>query len=154
MGPTNNLSYLLHHLAAVMGKQSDQVLQEQLGIGLSQYKILMVLEWNPRIQQKAIADSLGQTEASISRQIKLLKAKGLLTSKIDSANKRKKITLPTPLGMKITEAAANSLRTSLGPEISGLGDDQLMQLTTGLQRLHRVVCRTGRPGACGHQLGI
>jgi DNA-binding MarR family transcriptional regulator len=153
MGPANNLSYLLNHLAAVMGKQSDQILQEQLGIGLSQYKILMVLEWNPRISQKSIADALGQTEASISRQIKLLKNRGLLSSKPDNLNKRRRITAPTPEGMKLTEAANDILRRSIGPELSGLGDDQLMQLTTGLQRLHRVVCRPGRVGACDHQLG-
>jgi DNA-binding MarR family transcriptional regulator len=153
MGPTNNLSYLLNHLAAVMGKQSDQVLQERLGIGLSQYKILMVLEWNPRVSQKTIANALGQTEASISRQIKLLTGKGLLESKADAANKRRRITVPTPQGMKLTEAANDVLRRSIGPELSGLGDDQLMQLTAGLQRLHRVVCRPGRTGACDHQLG-
>src|SRR5487761_1124155 len=101
MGPSNNINYLLLHLAAVIGKQSDQVLQEQLGIGLSQYKILLVLEWNPRIQQKSISDSLGQTEASISRQIKLLKKKGLLTTKADPANKRKHVSLPTPKGMQV-----------------------------------------------------
>src|ERR1700761_9456249 len=105
MGPTNNLGYLIQHLAAVMGRQSDQVLQEQLGIGLSQFRILMVLEWNPRVQQRAIADSLGQTEASVSRQIKLLKSKNLLVSKIDPSNRRKHITAPTPLGMQLTEAA-------------------------------------------------
>lgn len=154
MGPTNNLSYLVHHLAAVMGKQADQVLQEQLGIGLSQYKILMVLEWNPRVQQRAIADSLGQTEASISRQIKLLKAKGLLVTKADPQNKRKHITAPTTLGMQITEAASNIMRRSFGPEFSHLGEDQLMQLITGLQQLHRIVCRPGKLGACDHQLGI
>lgn len=154
MGPTNNLSYLIHHLAAVMGKQSDQVLQEQLGIGLSQFKILMVLEWNPRVQQKAIADSLGQTEASISRQIKLLKAKGLLVSKVDPSNRRKHITAPTPLGMQVTEAATNILRRSLGPEMANMGDDQLMKLVTGLQQLHKIVCRPGKLGACDHQLGI
>lgn len=154
MGPTNNLSYLLHHLAAVVGKQSDQVLQEQLGIGLSQYKILMVLEWNPRVQQRVIAESLGQTEASVSRQIKLLKQRGLLASKTDSTNRRKHITMPTPLGMQITEAATAILRRNFGPEFSHLGEDQLMQLITGLQQLHRIVCRPGRVGACGHQLGI
>lgn len=154
MGPTNNLSYLLHHLAAVMGKQSDQVLQEQLGIGLSQFKILMVLEWNPRIQQKSIANSLGQTEASISRQIKLLKAKGLLVTKIDPQNRRKHITAPTPRGMQITEAATAILRRNLGTELSNIGDDQLLQLTTGLHQLHRIVCRPGNVGACDHQLGV
>jgi len=154
MGPANNLSYLIHHLAAVVGKQSDQVLQERLGIGLSQFKILMVLEWNPRVQQRAIADSLGQTEASVSRQIKLLKNEGLLVSKADPQNRRKNITAPTPKGMQVTEAANNILRRSFGQDFASLGDDQLMQLVTGLQRLHRIVCRPGKAGACDHQLGL
>ena len=154
MGPTNNLGYLIQHLAAVMGRQSDQVLQEQLGIGLSQFKILMVLEWNPRVQQKAIADSLGQTEASISRQIKLLKNKKLLVSKQDPQNRRRHITVPTTLGMQITEAATSIMRRSLGPEFSSIGDDQLMQLVTGLQKLHRIVCQPGKLGACDHPLGL
>lgn len=154
MGPTSNLSYLIQHLSAVMSKQSDQVLQEQLGIGLSQYKILMVLEWNPRVQQRTIADNLGQTEASISRQIKLLSAKGLLVAKRDPQNKRKHITAPTPLGMQLTEAATAILRRNFGPEFAGMGEDQLLQLLTGLQQLHRIVCRPGKVGACDHQLGL
>lgn len=154
MGPASDLNYLIHHLAAVMGKQTEQVLQEQLGIGLSQYKILMVLEWNPRIGQKAIADSLGQTEAAVSRQIKLLKSKDLLLIKPDPHNRRKHITAPTPLGMQLTEAASNILRRSLGPDFAKLGDDQLTRLTAGLQQLHRLVCKPGRTGACGHQLGL
>ncbi len=154
MGPTNNLSYLIQHLAAVMGRQTDQVLQEQLGIGLSQFKILMVLEWNPRVQQRTIADSLGQTEASISRQIKLLKAKKLLVSRQDPQNRRKHITAPTTLGMQMTEAATSIMRRSFGPEYANLGDDQLMQLVTGLQQLHRIVCQPGKLGACDHPLGL
>jgi DNA-binding MarR family transcriptional regulator len=154
MGPTNNLGYLIQHLAAVMGRQTDQVLQEQLGIGLSQFKILMVLEWNPRVQQRTIADSLGQTEASISRQIKLLKDKKLLVTKQDPQNRRKHITAPTTLGMQMTEAATAIMRRNFGPEYANLGDDQLMQLVTGLQHLHRIVCQPGKLGACDHPLGI
>lgn len=154
MGPTNNLIYLVQHLAAILGKQSEQVLQEQLGVGLSQFKILMVLEWNPRVSQRHIADSLGQTEASISRQIKLLTGKGLLVSKRDPQNRRKHITAPTTLGMQVTEAASNILRRNFGPEFGGLGEDQLMQLITGLQKLHAIVCKPGKPGACDHPLGL
>lgn len=154
MGPTNNLNYLLNHLAAVTGKQSDQVLREQLGIGLSQYRILMVLEWNPRIGQKSIADSLGQTEASISRQIKLLQQKGLLASRSDPNNRRKHITAPTPLGMQVTEAATNIQRRNFGPAFANLGDDKLQQLILTLQQLHKIVCQPGKLGACDHQLGF
>lgn len=144
----------MNHVASVIGKQSDQVLREQLGIGLSQYRILIVLEWNPRVQQRAIADNLGQTEASISRQIKLLKAKGLLQSKIDPNNRRKHLSVPTPLGMQITEAATNILRRNFGPDFAAMGEDQRLQLIVGLQNLHRIVCRPGKLGACDHQLGL
>jgi len=154
MGPTNNLTYLVQHLAAVMGKQADQVLQEQLGIGISQFRILMVLEWNPRVQQRTIADSLGQTEASISRQIKLLTAKNLLSSRPDPQNKRKHITVPTTLGMQITEAATAIVRRNFGPEYAAMGEDHLLQLIAGLQHLHRIVCRPGKQGACDHPLGL
>lgn len=154
MNPTTKLTYLLQHLAEVLGKQSDQLLQEQLGIGMSQYKILMVLEWNPRIGQRAIADSLGQTEASISRQIKLLTKRGLLSAQPDPQNRRKHITAPTLKGMQLTEAANDILRRSFGQDFASLGDDQQMQLTAGLQRLHKMICRPGRSGACDHQLGI
>jgi DNA-binding MarR family transcriptional regulator len=154
MGPTINLNYLLDHLSSVMGRQGDQILQEQLGIGSSQYKILMVLEWSPRVQQKVIADSLGQTEASISRQVSILEKKGLVATRPDAANKRKHIVIPTTLGMQITEAATNSLRRSFGPEFAALGDDQLMQLIAGLQKLHTIVCQPGKLGACDHPLGL
>lgn len=154
MDPANKLSYLTQHLAGVMGKQVDQVLQEQLGIGFSQFKILMVLEWNPRVQQRVIASSLGQTEASISRQIKLLSAKGLLAAKPDPQNRRKHITAPTTLGMQLTEAAGTIVRRSFGPEYAELGDGQIAQLLTGLQKLHTIVCQPGKLGACDHLLGL
>lgn len=137
-----------------MGKQADQILQEQLGIGLAQFKILMVVEWTPRVEQRIIAESLGQTEASISRQIKLLQKKGLLETKIDPQNRRKHIIAPTTTGMQITEAATAIMRRSFGPEYASLGDDQLMQLIVGLQNLHKIVCRPGKLGACDHPLGL
>lgn len=154
MGPTNTISYLLQHIASVISKDVDQTLQEQLGIGFSQYKILMVLEWNPRVQQKAIAQSLGQTEASISRQIKLLESKGLISTKTDQYNKRVRISTPTILGMQLTEAAASILRRSLGPDFSRMGEDQQIQLIKGLQGLHASVCRSGKKGSCDHPLGV
>ena len=154
MGPTNNLTYLIHHLADVIGKQADQVLREQLGIGFSQYRILLVLDWNPRVQQQVIASSLGQSEASISRQIGLLTERGLLTAQRDPLNKRKHVTVPTPTGMQMTEAASGIIRRNFGPEYAALGDDQLQQMISGLQRLHKIVCKPGKTGACDHQLGF
>jgi len=154
MNPINNLSYLLHHLSAVINKQLDQTLKEQLGIGLSQYKILMVLEWNPRLQQRAIAESLGQTEASVSRQIKVLRDKRMLTSEVDSLNRRRHVSLPTTLGLQVTETANNLLRRSFSSDLADFNDEQILKLNSDLQKLHAVVCRNGKIGACDHQLGF
>jgi DNA-binding MarR family transcriptional regulator len=137
-----------------MNKQADQVLQEQLGIGFSQYRILMLLDWNPRAAQATLADGLGQTEASISRQIKVMQAKRLVSVRRDPNNRRRHIAVPTTLGLQVTEAANNILCRSFGPEFSRLGEDQLMQLINGLGRLHAIVCQPGKTGACDHPLGL
>ena len=154
MRPQSNLSYLIQHLAAVLNKQADYLLQKHLNIGMSQYRILMVLEWNPRIGQRAIADSLGQTEASISRQIRLLIDKGLLISKPDPLNRRKHITAPSLKGMKVTEAANDMLKRDFSADTSKLSSHQQLQLANDLQLLHKSICRPGKLGACDHQLGL
>lgn len=154
MGPTQNLSYLLHHLAMVLGKQSEEILKSELDIGLSQYRILSVLEWNPRVQQRTIADTLGQSEASVSRQIKILEKNGLVEVVKDPLNRRKHIARPTPKGMQITEAATALVRRSLTPEYERMGEDGLAELIHGLAALHKAICRSGRAGSCSHSLGI
>jgi DNA-binding MarR family transcriptional regulator len=154
MGPGNNITYLFQHVAEVIAKQTDLLLQNELGIGLSQYRILMVLEWNPRVTQHAIAQSLGQTEASISRQIKVLEEQGLLATKLDPINKRKHIATPTPKGAQATEAASLLLRRNTGAEFGALDETRLDALYDSLHRLHKSICRPGRQGACNHQLGF
>ncbi|HSW36763.1 MAG TPA: MarR family transcriptional regulator [Candidatus Saccharimonadales bacterium] len=141
MGPGNDLGYLVQHLAAVLGHQTDQVLLEQLGIGLSQFKILWVLQWNPRVEQRFIAESLGQTEASISRQIKLLQESGFLDSRRDPNNKRKHLTAATLKGTKVTEAAVSIMRRNFAPMLEELSDKQFEQLMESLEILHKAVCR-------------
>jgi DNA-binding MarR family transcriptional regulator len=154
MTKTNNLTYLIHHLASVLTKQSDQLLKEQLGIGFSQYRILMALEWNPRIQQSVIASNLGQTEASISRQIKLLKNKGLLTSKIDHTNKRRHISVPTPMGMQVTEAANQVLKQGFTKDFEAIGESKTAKLSQSLELLHDQICAGNRAGACNHSINL
>lgn len=140
MQPTSNIGYLLQHLAAALARQNDQVLQERLGIGFSQFKILMVLEKEPHIQQKDIAESLGQTEASISRQIKLMHEKGLLRTTINQENRRRHITTPTAKGLRLVEEAANVLNSLNAPMLDQLSDKQRAQLLETLSSMHNWTC--------------
>lgn len=142
----------MHHLSAVMSKQADQLLQEQLGIGLSQFKILTVLQKNANVQQRFISDCLGQTEASISRQIQLMQDKTLLTSNRDPKNLRKRVTKLTSKGTQLTEAAMQILSKNFGPEYMNMDEKQYKQLLANLNVLHEALCQPGKTGACDHHI--
>jgi len=152
--PANAIGYLLDHLSGMLARQSDQVLQEQLGIGLSQYKIMQALEWNPHVRQRKLAQSLGQTEASISRQIKLLHEKGMLLTRINPVERREHITEITTKGAKIAEAAHKIIAQYHTPLLEGLGQKQRQQLVDMLTLIHGHVCQPGQPHACDHPLGL
>lgn len=150
MNPNSNIGYLLQHTASTLARQSDQVLQERLGVGFSQFKILLTLQWNPSVQQKHIAETLGQTEASISRQIKLMHEAGLLQSKVSERNKREHITTLTRKGQRLADEAQsvlNNYHTPMWEVVGEKGQKQLMDL---LQQMHQETCKGDKPGRC-HQ---
>ena len=152
MSANNNIGYLLQHLSTTLARQSDLALQNKLGIGLSQFKILMALQWSPASQQKQIADTLGQTEASISRQIKLMQELGLLETRISSENRREHITVPTKKGTKLTEKAWAVLNNYHAPMFELLSGEQRQQLLKSLQIMHGYACQPSKIGACHKSL--
>lgn len=132
----------------MLSKQSDQILQERLGVGFSQFKILMILQWRPNIQQKEIADSLGQTEASISRQIRLLHEKGLLRTMINRRNKREHITTLTLKGERFATEALQVLDRYHAPVFESLSDKERQKLLESLRRMHQTACVASPTGSC------
>jgi DNA-binding MarR family transcriptional regulator len=150
----SSIEYLLQHVSFVMGRQLDQVLQEQLGIGTSQYKILRVLQEQPHIQQRKLAEHLGQTEASISRQIKIMLEKGLLNASVNPENKREHITVPTPRGEKLASAARDVTQKHAWPAFAALNDKQKRQLIDMLKQIHAWTCQPGKLTSCDHPFGL
>ncbi len=154
MEPITAIPYLLQHTATMMLRQADQVLQERLGIGIAQLRILTMLEHEPNVQQRTLADRLGQTEASVSRQIKLMSEKGLLSSAISPKSKREHITMLTPKGLKISDAAKEVLDAYYKPVLDVLNEKQMKQLAEALILVHGRTCVSGKPFACDHPYKI
>ena len=150
MDPVISIGYLLQHTATILMRQSDQVLQERLGIGMSQLKILMMLDHAPNAQQRKLAECLGQTEASISRQIKLMQEKGVLTVRVNPKSRREHLTVPTAKGLKMTEAALEVLSQYHTPMMELINDKQRDQLKATLKIFHDYICTPGRPFVCDH----
>ena len=103
--PYQSTGYLLNRLAFSLSRQSDQILLERLGIGMSQYIIMHILQIQPSIQQRVIATQLGQTEASISRQMKILANQSLLEVRTNPQNRREHVIILTTKGERIIDEA-------------------------------------------------
>jgi len=134
--PTDNVSYLIQKIAMLLSRQNDFILTQNLGIGFSQFKLLMILRWQPNIKQKQIAQQLGQTEASISRQIKLMFNDGLLQSTLNPSNRREHITTLTTRGQRICDESIELMKTSYQPMISQLSKHQEVDLLKSLTVLN------------------
>ena len=94
----DGLGYTLHQLVFIIDQQSNEALRRQLGVGFSQYKILNAARHSLGLKQNDIARYLGQTEASVSRQIKLMKAEGLLSVQVEPENRRARSIVLTDKG--------------------------------------------------------
>ena len=103
---------------------------------------------NPHIQQRQIANRLGQTEARISRQIKMLHKLDLLSTRISPENKRQHITQLTPRGERLTEQAMTVLNNYHSPVFANMSEKNQQKLTDLLNSLHQETCISTKPGSC------
>jgi DNA-binding MarR family transcriptional regulator len=140
MDTDRSLGYTLHRLGFVMDRQSDMLLQEKFGIGFSQFKIMIALLKHEGIQQREIAEFLGQTEASISRQIKAMSREGLILSRRDAANRRQRITSLTAKGGQVATSAIAALDAHFSPIFERLSESEQASLQQTLDRLMLHIC--------------
>lgn len=137
----DEIDYLLQHLTSLLARNSDQILLEQLGLGYAQFKILRVLNPGLAVKQRTIAAALGQTEASISRQIKLLVVKGYITRSTEPHNKRVRLIKITPKGQEIAKVSEEALSKYHSSLLSEFSDKQKANLLSSLENFHSHVCK-------------
>jgi DNA-binding MarR family transcriptional regulator len=145
MDLTTNNTRLLHYLSALLLAQAEQALQEQLGIGLSQYRIMAALEEDPHIQQRQIATTLNQTEAAVSRQVKLLIKQGFIVSTINPKNRRAHITTLTTKGLRFSDTAHSIFIKTNETVLSKLDDKQQKTLEEFLDKLYKQARKANNP---------
>jgi DNA-binding MarR family transcriptional regulator len=146
--------YLLQHIGTILERQFDQALLEQLGIGTSQYRILLVLEAHPDISQRRLAANLGQTEASISRQVRVLQAKSLISTQVHPRSRRERVTNLSPKGMTVI-TVAKDLFTQIAANLLGtLSDRQQKSFRENLSTVHTKSCSPEMPRSCDHELDV
>ena len=77
----NSLIFRIHYLVLLTDKLASKQLQESVGLSLSQFLLLSMLQCSSAVNQKQIASWLGVSEVSVSKQIEQLEKLGLLKNK-------------------------------------------------------------------------
>ena len=93
----------LHRLSFLLEKAADQALQQKLDLTFSQCMILHSLRNNPDCSQQSIAKCRDLTQAAVSRQVEMLRGKGLINRTENPANRREHVLKLTAKGTKQLE---------------------------------------------------
>lgn len=126
---TARLYWQIHKLAFLLEKRADDALRQDLGIGFAQYKVLEAIHQNTLSRQNVVAKLLDQTEASVSRQIKILQKKGLIHTSDMMGDKRARELTLTRVGEEIVRQAIDVIEIAQSPIIEGFSyqEQQLFQ---------------------------
>lgn len=125
----------VHKLACLMGRTAEHSLTRTADLSFSQFRMLMVLYHGHDLTQKRIAKFHGITEAAVSRQIELLKAKKFITAVDNVKNRRERKLALTSKGMELIQRAQKTLEHTFIKPFEILSNDKKNQLSTLLQTL-------------------
>lgn len=124
--------FLIRKCASLMDRGGEAIFREGLGISLAQFMVLSVVDAHPgSFNQQSVADLLGLTKGTVSRQIESAGAAGLLTTEVSSVSRREKIVSLTPAGSDLVRRGDALLQRSnpaIFPEIDA--DDLAATLRT------------------------
>ena len=120
-GNYNPLSSL-HRLEFILQHKSDLLLRDELGVGFGQIQIMQALHRSVPMSQRTIASKLYQTESNVSRQLQLLKKKGLIGITRNKKDKRLRETALTAKGSS-TFIKAEKILTAQHKELLKLVND-------------------------------
>ena len=113
----------LHRLEFILQHKSNALLRDSLGVGFGHVQILQALLRSVPLSQRAIASKLYQTEANVSRQLHLLKKKGIVSISRNKKDKRLHETQLTAKGQK-TFNKAEKILAAQHKELLKMMDDR------------------------------
>lgn len=122
-------------LAFSIEKVADRKLRRDLGLGVSQFRMLMVIRRGVAVRQRDIAEYWGVAEASVSRQIETLREKGFVAHRRAQKNRREHTLELTPRGLALVERALAAMESELDGFVSAVPARRRAGLASGLRTL-------------------
>jgi DNA-binding MarR family transcriptional regulator len=128
------LWYLVHRVASLMDRQSEALFRRELGISMAQFLVLSVVDAHPgALSQQAVADRVGLTKGTVSRQIDHAVAAGLMTVRVAEHTRRENAVALTEAGTALVRKGDAFTQSSRDAMLDG-ADPQELAATISLLR--------------------
>ena len=101
----NSVIFKIHHLVLLTDKLASKKLQESVGLSLSQFLLLSMLQCPLAANQKQIAHWLGVSEVAVSKQIEQLEKLDLIEKQENQPDRKQKFWQLTPKGQDKFQSA-------------------------------------------------
>jgi DNA-binding MarR family transcriptional regulator len=93
------LWYLIRRAGSLMDRQGEELFRRELGISLAQFLVLSVVDAHPGpLSQQAVADRVGLTKGTVSRQVDQAVAADLMTVRVATHTRREHAVALTEAG--------------------------------------------------------
>jgi DNA-binding MarR family transcriptional regulator len=125
----------LLHLSYILQQLSDELLLDSVGVGLSQARIMSVLHQSIPRSQRAVATYLSQTEANVSRQLKIMKRQGLVSITKNKKDSRRRDVMLTATGARKYAQAEKLLKSQQSKFLKLLSTNELKAFERAAQNL-------------------
>ncbi len=120
------LWYLIRRVAGVMDRQGEALFRRELGVSLAQFLVLSVVDAHPGpLSQQAVADRVGLTKGSVSRQIDSAVAAGLMTVRVATHTRRENSVALTDAGTALVRRGDALLHTSRAAMLAAINPDEV-----------------------------
>ena len=98
--------FLIGAIANKLVISGSAVLRQRLGLGFTEYRIMVMLSLEPGIAAKRIGEVVGLDKAAISRGVRALEAEGLIEPTPETAGRRSQALRLTAMGGAVFARAA------------------------------------------------
>jgi DNA-binding MarR family transcriptional regulator len=153
MSPTldqsKEITYKIHKAVFLLDKMSDQILQDRLNLGFSQFLVLMVLAGQSKVPQKFVAGQLDQTQAAVSRQIDILVDLGLVSRDRNPDSRREYVLSLTKPGLKAYNLGFNAIDDRFDKLFGIWSKAEKDNLLSALSKLVMEIKAKGSDAICG-----
>lgn len=140
------LWFLVRQIAARFDRGGDALYRERLGISLAQYLVLLIVHVEPGpLSQQAIADRLGLTKGTVSRQIDLAVAAGRLVVARSARSRREHEVRLTADGEQLVHQGDQLLAEAVTTALPSLDQADLDTTIRTLGALNRAFGGTPTP---------